>query len=365
MAKYRYGLLMLGWLLLAGCQSIEHMSIDYMIPAEVSFPSSLKRVAVVNNMPNVPDKKLLGNKENETGINEVISVTSYYYGDDTITTEALATALANENYFDEVIICDSALRSTDIFQRQSALTQEEVNQLTRSLNTDFLIALENIQIETTRKVCYAPELGAFRGTIDAKAYPTVRVYLPNRNGPMVTITGNDSIYWEEIGYSEVSAATRLINEKEMLEQVSEFAGSIPVKLLLPYWRTGSRYLFTGGSINMRDAAVYAKEENWKKAIELWEQTYSSKKNKQKMYAAYNIALGYEMQDELDTAIEWAQKARAVAQERNKDGKVEMTRINNRLISYDGFISMYVDELQRRRDGISRLNMQMNRFDDDF
>ena len=49
--------------------------------------------------------------------------------------------------------------------------------------------------------------------------------------------------------------------------------------------------------NMRDAAVFVREDNWDKAIELWKQTYEKKKKgKQKMYAAYNIALGYEMQN---------------------------------------------------------------------
>ena len=31
-----------------------------------------------------------------------------------------------------------------------------------------------------------------------------------------------------------------------------------------------------------------------------------------MYAAYNTALGYEMQDSIDTALEWALKAQTLA-----------------------------------------------------
>lgn len=71
---------------------------------------------------------------------------------------------------------------------------------------------------------------------------------------------------------------------------------------------------------MRDAAVYAKEENWSKAVELWKQTYETKKGKQKMYAAYNTALGYEMQDSIDTALEWALKAQTLAREKSKTDK---------------------------------------------
>ena len=62
MTKYHYCLLLMGSLLLGSCQSVEQLSIDYMLPAEVSFPATLKRVAVVNNMPNVPDNKLIDRK---------------------------------------------------------------------------------------------------------------------------------------------------------------------------------------------------------------------------------------------------------------------------------------------------------------
>ena len=47
MTKYHYCLLLMGSLLLGSCQSVEQLSIDYMLPAEVSFPATLKRVAVV------------------------------------------------------------------------------------------------------------------------------------------------------------------------------------------------------------------------------------------------------------------------------------------------------------------------------
>ena len=73
------------------------------------------------------------------------------------------------------------------------------------------------------------------------------------------------------------AGAGLISETEMLKEASEFAGTVPVKYMLPHWKTSSRYLFTSGSVNMRDAAVYVRENNWQQAIELWKQTYEKKK----------------------------------------------------------------------------------------
>lgn len=366
MAKYSFYLLLLCSFTLGGCQSVEQLSIDYMLPAAVSFPSSLKRVAIVNNMPEVPDNKLITSEEDKTkGETEVARKIDYYNGNATATTEALAEALANENYFNEVVICDSALRSKDIAPREGTLTRDEVNELTQDLNVDFLIALENVQMRVIQKINYLSEFMSYQGTVDVKVFPTVKVYLPNRNGPMVTVNGNDSIFWEEFGTSDAYIRSHLIGEKEILKEASTFAGTIPVKQLLPYWKTATRYMFTGGSVNMRDAAVYVREKRWDKAIDLWKQNYLTKKGKQKMQAAYNIALGYEMQDSIETATNWALKAQSEAREVEKIDKRNLTQLNREDLPNYVLTSLYVAELQERKEGIARLSMQMKRFSDDF
>ena len=367
MTKYSYSLLVCCALLLAGCQSIEQLSIDYMLPAEVSFPSSLKSVAIVNNMPTAPDNKLIVDEASKKDETEIARKTGYYNGDAKIATEALAEALAHENYFNEVVICDSALRSNDMFARETTLSKSEVEELTASLNVDFLIALENVQIRTIRKIEFIPEWNFYLGTLDAKVYPTVKVYLPSRNGPMVTVSANDSIFWENSSNNMAGAGAGLINDKEMVAEASEFAGTIPVKHLLPHWKTASRYLFTSGSVNMRDAAVLVRENNWDEAIELWKQVYEKKKKgKQKMYAAYNIALGYEMKDSIHTAEDWALKAQKVAYDIDKiDDKKDAGAINYLDVPNYFAMTRYLAELVERKEGMTRLNVQMQRFKNDF
>ena len=369
MTKYSHLLGICCALLLGGCQTVEQLSIDYMLPAEVSFPPSLKRVAVVNNMPSIPDNKLIVEETDEKRKDEteIARKTKYFNGNAKITTEALAEALANENYFDEVVICDSMLRANDMIPRESTLSKSEVESLTESLNVDFLIALENIQIRSLRKIEYLREWGVYAGTIDVKVYPTVKVYLPNRNGPMVTINTNDSIFWDYAAPSIAQAGAGLISETEMLKEASEFAGTVPVKYMLPHWKTASRYLFTSGSVNMRDAAVYVRENNWEQAIELWKQTYEKKKKgKQKMYAAYNVALGYEMQDSIQAAEEWALKAQKEAydidkiEEKKEQGGIDISDVPNYFA-----VTRYLNELQERKEGMTRLNVQMERFKNDF
>lgn len=328
-----------------GCQSFEPLSIDYMQPGKVNFPSSLRKVAIINNAP------IQASSKASQTTNKTWNEKEIYYGDAQLTTEALAEAIANENYFDEVIICDSALRANDSIVRSTLLTIEEIEELTKSLRVDFLIAVEGIEIETERQINYLSELQTYYGTIDAKIRPTIRIYLPTRSRPLITLSDNDSIFWQEAAISEASVIAQLPNQKDIITQASEFAGSIFIQHLLPTWTSEQRYLFTGGNVIMRDAAVYAKEGDWKEAVTLWESLYKQKKGKQKMYAAFNMAVGYEMQDNIEEAYRMAIEAQQLASE-----------INN---TYYIPISLYVNELQQRKEGFLQLNIQMQRFEEDF
>ena len=353
-----YPLMALLWLATA-CQSVQPLSIDYMLPAEVSFPASLKRVGVVNNMPASPETlHMPTDAEPPKDELEIRRKTEYYTGDAKITTESLAESLAAENYFDQVIICDSALRARDLTPRESTLSREEVNLLSHDLGVDFLIALENVQLRSLRRVSYLPDIHAYYETTDVKVFPTFRIYLPNRHGAVSTILSTDSIFWEEVGSSDGEVQARSIQKDELIEAASQFAGTTPVRYLLPHWRTAQRYLFTGGSVDMRDAAVYVREGNWPDAIALWKRHYEQKKGKQKMQAACNIALGYEMQDSIAAAAHWAEKALEITRQRT-----EKTESENDL-SYYMFAYSYWQELQERLQGIARLDAQMQRFEEE-
>lgn len=113
----------------------------------------------------------------------------------------MAEEIAHQNYFDEVVICDSALRANDKLARENMLSQEEVSQLASDLGVDFIIALENLQFKATKTIRYLPDFNCYQGAMDVKVYPTVRVYVPGRSKPMTTLHPNDSIFWEDFGGS--------------------------------------------------------------------------------------------------------------------------------------------------------------------
>ena len=179
MTKYSYYLLLSCLMFLAGCQTVEPLAIDYMLPADVSFPPSLKRVAIVNNMPEVPDNKPILAKEKKKDDFEIASKTDYYNAMPPLPRNPLPKPLPTRTNFNEVVICDfRPYVAHDVTPREGALSQEETNRLVHDLDVDFLIALENVQIRSVRKIKYMRDWGIYYGTVDARIYPTVRIYLP-------------------------------------------------------------------------------------------------------------------------------------------------------------------------------------------
>jgi hypothetical protein len=328
-------------LLLAGCGSVEQLSIDYMLPADVTFPDAMKRVAVVNNVP-----------DSLPGTPGSLSA---------VAAEALAEGLGAQNYFDEVVICDSALRANDDYLRAHTLTPREVDRLVAALDVDFLVSLESLDI-VPRRTITQPDINYFAATLDVNVATTTRIYLPDRTRPMAIVHAADSIFWEEYDISPDRAAQHLIPDDEMQQQAAAFAGTLPLKHLLPYWQQADRYFFAGGSVPMRDAALHARRGQWDKAIALWQQAYQRGKAKRQMQAAYNIALGYEMQDSIATAETWAKKAQEAAYLLDKvDAKKEQGAIEPWQVPNYMAAARYAATLTERREGMARLDAQMQRF----
>ena len=98
MAKsYSLAFFSLFLLLFGSCQSIEQISIDYLQPADLSFPPQLRKVAIVNNTSNAPDDKLTPqtkkSKDNRVEISRAIA---YANGDPKVAAEAMAEEIAHQ-----------------------------------------------------------------------------------------------------------------------------------------------------------------------------------------------------------------------------------------------------------------------------
>lgn len=72
-----------------------------------------------------------------------------------------------------------------------------------------------------------------------------------------------------------------------------------------------------------------------------------------------------MLDSITTAVGWALKAQAEARIVDGVDKKDLTHLTQTDLPNYVLTTLYVTELKEREEGLARLNMQMQRFNNDF
>ena len=320
----------LAGVLLTSCSSVRVFSYEQLMPSVVNYPESVRKVGIVNNLP-----------AGQSPANDKLTIGDVQ-ADGKIAAEAFAEAVANANYFDETLISDSLVNTGRGIGNVRTLSASQVSNLAASMGVDMLFSLDNFEVVTSRKVVMDWELGPVE-VLSADVKPLVHVYLPGKEGPLYAVSKSDSLYFY---------LTRTLSDRSVVEGVSKNAVLPLVDYLLPHWRNAERCYFDGGSVEMRDAGVWAREGDWVEARNLWQKVFDSagKNNRKKMRAAFNIALSYEMEGAPDKGVEWLKKAENLNTTDVKD--LEM-------------LKWYKKELTQRTDELNKLGVQMLRFNKNF
>ena len=308
------------------CSSLQPVSYERLQPADVSFPGQIRKVGIVNNMPAV-----------HQDYKQVDYTSASLEGDGEVATEALAQEVVSVNYFDQVVMYDKRFRKST-HPLDQPISKEMVDDLIRILDVDMLLAMERVNVELKKSTMFIPELYATVPAVDGVVTSVVRAYLKQREEPLFTVQKTDTLCWE---------ITPKLTYGDVVKDVSEYAASMPIQNLLPYWEEMERYYFDGGNVEMRDAGVYVREQNWEEASVLWKKVYDKKKGKAKMRAAYNLAVYSEMKDDFESAEEYLATACALADEGSWEQQL---------------ILIYQLKMEEERKKNLRLNVQMKRFE---
>ena len=322
--------LLLACVALTSCGGLNLLTFDQMDAAEYNFPSSIKRVAVVNTLPvvNYSDDK--------------VELEERMLGDGQVAAESLAKAIADAHYFDEVVIADSLTGLSVMKGKKQALSPDEVQTLSADLNVDMLIAVEYLGIKNRLDYFYLPEFIEPVHAIHATVSTVLRTYVPEKEKPLYTVVKRDSAIWD---------LSMPLTPEGFIKEASELGAIASVNSLVPHWKQTHRYYYDGSMVAMRDAGVFVRENNWEDAAALWKSLYDKKKKgAQAMKAAYNLALYCEMTDRIDEACQWIDKAVALAKPGSSD---------------QSYAKLYQQTLYERQQKITRLNIQMQRFDEIF
>lgn len=310
----------------SACTTVRSVYFERLQAADINFPEQVTNVGVVNCMPSLTQEEM----------SEGYS-SNVFEGNGKVTTEAFAQEIAATNYFNQVVVCDSVLRTaTDDWEQP--LGYEKADSLIETLGVDMLFSVERVQIQLEESSYIHPELFVEMPGLDGRITPLVRAYVAGRSAPLFTFSKTDTICWE---------LTPKLTYEQIVKDASEYAATLPMNFLLPHWKEVNRFYFDGGNVNMRDAGVYVREGNWDDAYLLWKELYDTKKGKTKMRAAFNLALYYELQDDFVRAKECLDTAQVLAVENSW----EMQLIH--------FYQLQLDSQAREN---QQLRVQMKRFE---
>ena len=333
--KWLMSLLLVG--MISSCGTVNTVYFDRLEAAQISFPDVIRKVGVVNNMPTIEgDENALSNT---AGILE---------GDGKIAAEALAQGIAETNYFEEVVVCDSSLCNMKVRlkNRQSlkkewpgnVLSAAEVSRWVDELGVDMLLSIERVYIEL-KEGELLPGMVSPYPVIDGIITPVLRAYIAGREQPFLNLVKSDTIFW---------TPNSSLTFKQIVKESSEYVASLMLPYILPHWTETGRHYYDGGNVEMRDAGVYVREHNWEEAFLLWKKIYDNKKGQQKMKAAFNIALYYEMAGDFEKAKEFLDIASQLVKPETSD--VQLIR------NYRTELNVYESKYQQ-------LQLQMNRFEE--
>lgn len=332
-------------LLMSSCAGIKYLTVETREPAQVNLPSNILSLAIINNVVQQPhdvghDSIPIGRTQAERVKASADSVAIFY-------TEALAQFLDEEDYFQQVIYYSEPLRKDNNFFSEIPVDPETMHKIRSETGADAIISLDKLIIETKKRDHFRQQ-GYTYADMTGKIHSILRVYLPTMNGKIPAVQYTDSIHWEgfDIQDGRAYADIMLPSREEAIKELAVRAAEKMTYVFAPHWEMQDRWYYTHSSSLMREGEAYAKGSDWNNAIEKWKAFYNNRSKKtDKARAANNIALAYEMLDDMNQSLEWATIANNLFVESTAPNSLERRRS-----------LLYKNEIERRLNNSNRLNM---------
>lgn len=303
--KAKYLFLISSVVFLTACSSTRNFQIEILKPAEITVPTSVKNVLIVNNAaPQYGQNSRLAISAGDS-----ILLTTGITMDSLIfqAISVMGEVLSESEFFSRVDIYTAPVREDDKFLEIRPLSEEFLSDF--YTDYDMLISADRFLflLEDNAKIDGKDELSSTYKSSQLKASLTVGVYMKPGTRSKPSFSEQDSL----ILHYSTTADNKIVFLREpavMSRVLASILGGVSASKFLPDWNMEERTLYTKGS-RMREAASYAKAENWEKALQIWLMEYEkAKTEKDKAYLSSNVALAYEMKNEMETAKTWAEKS---------------------------------------------------------
>jgi hypothetical protein len=302
---YLIATILVGILFCTNCSGVKTIVVNVEKPAQLTLPPTIRNIGIVNNA--VPQADFWGHYGGwvlvalKTWSKKEIPVSSDSVC--SILAESLYEGLINLNTFDTISLYEDPLRDDLFFLYDQPIDTLDARELCKTLNADGLISIDRfLTTSSSRTVPYDYDLDLHY--LDVKMDALFRIY--SREGKLLSapLYFTDSIFWEA-AYSPSNnyllSRDSIPTREEALKQAAAYAGEKVAAAFGSTWVNQSRTYYTG----YKDADLLAESNRWLEAMAIWMNAFNTEtKPAKKARLANNIALAYELSDDIKNAIQW-------------------------------------------------------------
>ncbi len=335
-------LLLFGFILatITSCTVYKDFPIDVYQPGEIAIPPDAENVAVVyrNFKYNgdtlqhyyKDDYQLRKVKKDPQNLDSILV---------NICVNELAKNLKENNTFTNIHIFPDLFKP-HMASKLPALNSDVVEKVTETTRTDLLISLETYSYFYSEYSSTPENPSKSNEVITAAVWA---VYNPYTQKLLERKTMIDTIFWNNYDDSgNYQRKGKLPPRITALKIASQMAGESYSKRFFASWQTVTRMYSIPPLPDFAAAEECVNKGEWDDAILLWKRYASDDNGRMAINARYNLALAYEMKDDIDSAQKWLNAALQIATDYNSREDLKM-------------ILNYQKILAKRQKDILRLN----------
>lgn len=233
------------------------------------------------------------------------------------TLKALGELLFESGRYDFVIPKERFLEFKRNAFLNTEMSWEKVKELCETYNTDAVLSLDHFKTRVSTDYKKESYYDAVRDGFNWASYAEMkiyyqalfRVYDPLQEKVILREFIRDTVIWEDANSTANALFDRFTPIKDALSEIGIAIALDFSDKISPNWHEQQRNYFPAGDSNLKQAAQFVSIGNWETAMNLWKDLAEETNSKSiKSKAEYNIALGYELEGNLDNAILWALKS---------------------------------------------------------
>jgi len=324
-------ILLISVLALTSClmtESVRSIQVEVMKPAILTLPEECNTVAIFK-------RDLF---QSDTVVYRYLEVsgpkldTSVHYADLSVyCVDALAETIKKEGYFSEV---KNYRDSLNHFwnNRENRISH---NELEKNTQADIFIFLDYFHFNHTT---FLRRLGVF------DTYPQLWWTIEVKNDTASYVYNQkDTLSYEVYLFPEFFKEEK-VKMNDILKDATEYLAKKFGSKLAPSWMPVERMYYTSGNPTMQMAEKFALQNEWMKAVEIWNRESKNKNKKIVAKATFNMAIACEMEGKFDLAIDWLVQSYSALPKNNDEHKASCQR--------------YIHVLALRRKEVEKLSKQV-------